>query len=329
MSKQNNINPSLPQSPLVSICCVTYNHAPFIRKCLEGFLMQKVNLDALPCREEYEVGYEILIHDDCSTDGTTEIVKEYAEKYPDKIFPLYETENQFCKPGRESMDFFNYRRAKGKYIAICEGDDYWTDPLKLQKQVEFMEANEEYSVCWHQSDFYYVDTDKLVHPQLKDGGVEDYDVTPMEFLHGRGGQPLSLVFRRDKFDYSWSKHYTKYLDSMEIYHLLRTGKGRMMVFNGGQYNLHQGGICTSMKDLYRGKESCRDFMEMYVYTKDRELLSEIHKNILWFFDLCHQNRDYSLWKEAMGYMYHLAPMMGLKYTLIFLKQWLKWTIKKI
>lgn len=121
-------------SPLVSISCITYNHAPYIRQCLDGFMMQKTNF-----------AFEVLIHDDASTDGTTEIIKEYAAKYPDIIKPLYEEENQWVK-GRRGSAVFNYPRAKGKYIAMCEGDDYWIDPLKLQKQVDFLEDNPEYGI---------------------------------------------------------------------------------------------------------------------------------------------------------------------------------------
>ena len=122
---------------VVSICCITYNHAPYIRECLDGFLMQKTDF-----------AFEVLIHDDASTDGTTEIIKEYEAKCPDIIKPLYEEENQWVK-GRRGNKEFNYPRARGKYIALCEGDDYWTDPLKLQKQVDFLEANTDYSLCFH------------------------------------------------------------------------------------------------------------------------------------------------------------------------------------
>ena len=157
-------------TPLVSICCITYNHASFIRKCLDGFLMQQTTFPI-----------EILIHDDCSTDGTTEIIREYEAKYPDLIFPLYEEENQYQQGKAAEIDFYNYRRARGKYIAYCEGDDYWTDPLKLQKQVDFMEANPEYSVCFHDFQVYDVRTGKLRDMQYRNpqsmiaGGV---DVTP-------------------------------------------------------------------------------------------------------------------------------------------------------
>ena len=123
--------------PLVSICCITYNHAPYIKECIEGFLMQKTTFPI-----------EILIHDDCSTDGTTEIIKDYEKQYPDLIFPLYEEENQYQKGKASEIDFYNYKRARGKYIAYCEGDDYWTDPLKLTKQVLFMEENPEIPCCF-------------------------------------------------------------------------------------------------------------------------------------------------------------------------------------
>lgn len=116
--------------PLVSICSITYNHAPYIRQCLEGFVMQKTNFP-----------FEIIINDDCSTDGTTEIVKEYAEKYPDLIKPVFHEENQYSK-GVKVLATYVYPKAKGKYIALCEGDDYWIYPMKLQKQVDILESDD-------------------------------------------------------------------------------------------------------------------------------------------------------------------------------------------
>lgn len=122
----------------VSICCITYNHEPFIRECLDGFLMQQCDFD-----------YEIIINDDASTDGTREILLEYQKKHPDKIILSLQEENQYQKGVRGMFIRFVFPRAKGKYIALCEGDDYWTDPLKLQKQVDFLEKNEDYMVCFH------------------------------------------------------------------------------------------------------------------------------------------------------------------------------------
>ena len=121
--------------PLVSICCITYNHEPYIRDCLEGFMMQKTNFP-----------FEVLIHDDASTDHTADIIREYEAKYPDVIKPIYQTENQHSKGVKISIAY-NFPRAQGKYIAICEGDDFWCDPQKLQIQFDFMEANPDYSLC--------------------------------------------------------------------------------------------------------------------------------------------------------------------------------------
>lgn len=115
--------------PLVSICCITYNHAPYIRQCLEGFLMQKTSFP-----------FEIIINDDCSTDGTTDIIREYERKYPDFIKPIYHIDNQYQKGVRGMFATFCFPKAQGKYIALCEGDDYWIDPLKLQKQVDYLES---------------------------------------------------------------------------------------------------------------------------------------------------------------------------------------------
>lgn len=127
------------KNPLVSICCITYNHEHYIRQCLEGFLMQKTNF-----------AFEILIHDDASTDGTANIIREYEEKYPTIIKPIYQTNNQYSK-GVSISATFNWPRAKGKYIAMCEGDDYWIDILKLQKQVDVLQKNPNINICSHPS----------------------------------------------------------------------------------------------------------------------------------------------------------------------------------
>ncbi len=122
---------------LVSICCITYNHENYIRDCLEGFLMQKTDFP-----------YEVLIHDDSSVDRTGGIIREYAHKYPDLVKPIIQTENQYSKGVSINYEH-NIRRAKGKFIAICEGDDYWTDEYKLQKQIDYLVSNPFCSFCFH------------------------------------------------------------------------------------------------------------------------------------------------------------------------------------
>lgn len=115
----------------VSICVLAYNHAAYIKDCLEGILMQQRNFEI-----------EILIHDDASTDGTTDIIRMYETKYPNIVKPIYESENQYSKGYAGHMDdTFNIPRAQGSYIAFCEGDDYWIDPLKLQKQIDILDAD--------------------------------------------------------------------------------------------------------------------------------------------------------------------------------------------
>ena len=120
---------------VVSIVCNTYNHELYIRDALDSFLSQKTNFP-----------FEILVFDDASTDKTANIIRSYEEKYPDIIKPVYQTVNQYSlglMPGKQ-----NRERATGKYIAICEGDDYWCDCNKLQKQVDYMESHPDCTFCF-------------------------------------------------------------------------------------------------------------------------------------------------------------------------------------
>jgi len=124
-------------SLLVSICCVTYNHEKFIAQCLDGFVMQQTDF-----------AFEILVHEDASTDRTAGIVKGYEKKYPHLFRCVYQTVNQFKI--QNTLTNILFPMAKGKYIALCEGDDFWTDPCKLQKQVDFLEANSDFVLCYHE-----------------------------------------------------------------------------------------------------------------------------------------------------------------------------------
>lgn len=121
---------------MVSICCTVYNQEKYIRKAIESFLQQDVNFK-----------YEIIIHDDASNDSTPEIIKEYQEKYPEIIRPICQKENQYSKGKKVSL--IAMEKANGKYIALCEGDDYWIDSTKLRRQVEYMEKHPNCSLCFH------------------------------------------------------------------------------------------------------------------------------------------------------------------------------------
>ena len=119
----------------VSVYCLAYNHEKYIRNALDGFVNQKTNFK-----------YEVFVHDDASTDDTAGIIREYAEKYPDIIRPIYQTENQYSK-GVKITPTYILPKMRGRYVAVCEGDDFWTDENKLQIQLDALEAHPECGVC--------------------------------------------------------------------------------------------------------------------------------------------------------------------------------------
>jgi len=173
---------------MVSILCLAYNHEKFIRKALEGFVMQKTNFK-----------FEVLIHDDASTDKTADIIREFEAKYPDIIKPIYQTENQFSKK-TGIMKTFQYPRAKGKYIAFCEGDDSWIDEYKLQKQIDFMEVNENCVMTCHNSIKVNHETgeEHIENPIEKTGYATAYDIITDK--KGMWIATASIVFRRNLID---------------------------------------------------------------------------------------------------------------------------------
>lgn len=133
------------QEVKVTVLCLAYNHAKFIRKALDGFVMQKTNFP-----------FEVLVHDDASTDGTADIVREYAERFPDIIKPILQTENQYSHGGAISRRFL-WPRIRGVYVASCEGDDYWVDERKLQKQADWLDAHPSSGLCFHYATVHWED----------------------------------------------------------------------------------------------------------------------------------------------------------------------------
>ena len=186
--KHNSGKMERGQDIMVSICCITYNQAAYIRDALEGFVNQ-----------ETDFPYEVLIHDDASTDGTAQIIQEYADRYPERIFPILQTENQYSKGLTNVSGTFNFPRARGRYIAMCEGDDYWTDTKKLQKQVDYLEANPGCSLCFHSAKV------EVQGKALTEHDMRPYKgsrmISPEEIIDKTSGYPTaSLMFYREMVD---------------------------------------------------------------------------------------------------------------------------------
>lgn len=168
---------------LVSVCCITYNQVFYIRQCLDGFLMQKTNFK-----------FEVIIHDDCSTDGTTDVIREYVEKYPDLIKPIFQEKNQYQNGCKRILATFVYPKVQGKYIALCEGDDYWTDPLKLQKQVDFLESHPDYSMCFHRA---HILKENECDVGLQCDDIDDREYNPNELLESWKVPTVSILARHE------------------------------------------------------------------------------------------------------------------------------------
>lgn len=227
-----DLKDSVAGVPLVSISCTTYNHAPYIRQCLDPILGQQTNFP-----------FEIVIHDDASTDGTREIIKEYVAKYPDIIFPVFQTENQYSRGIRGLPSRYNYPRCRGRYIAICEGDDYWTDPLQLQKQVDFLEAHEDYVMTYHDMDVVeqhgsILQQSSIPSRHKKDASKEDL------ILGRRVPMTLTLCFRNVIREFPPEKNKVTNGDTFLISLLGHYGKGKWLgaEISNASYRSHPGGV---------------------------------------------------------------------------------------
>lgn len=181
-------------SLMVTIRCMTFNHEAYIRQCLEGIVLQRTNFR-----------FEAIVHDDASTDGTAKIVREYAEKYPDIIKPIIETENQYSKHKGIITKIMN-EHTHGKYVALCEGDDYWIDPFKLQKQVDFLEKYKDYGLVYTNVDFYFQDRNEYEESYITSGKIKHSKSFIDHLTYAGYIAPCTWLYRR-KYAFLTRKRY--------------------------------------------------------------------------------------------------------------------------
>ena len=174
-------------SPKVSVLIITYNQKAFVAQAIDSALMQKINFD-----------YEIVIGEDFSTDGTQDIVKKYASKYPDRIRPLLHNHNLGPPEIHGKNNFvITFKACKGEYIALLDGDDYWTDPNKLQKQTDFMDNHPECAICFHNVTVFDEDGK---HKPLTHRPENPKEIFTLEdLLSGNFIHTCSVIFRRGLF----------------------------------------------------------------------------------------------------------------------------------
>ncbi len=278
-------------SILVSICCTTYNHEQFIKECLNGFVKQQTNFP-----------FEILVHEDASTDNTARIVKEYENKYPNLFRCVYQTENQFLK--QNTLINILFPMARGKYIAMCEGDDYWTDPNKLQKQVDFLEANPDYAICFNAVNTLSGTTEKpSVLNRSKEETYSILDLAEENIIH-----TASVVFRNGLFE-KFPDWFNESPAGDYVLHMLNAKKGLIKYFpeTMAVYRVHNAGVwgqhnveVNHPKWLWLlNKLQAEDFSENVL----KKISAQKNKVFVEYSEVLFQRKQYDLIKDAWHKFY--------------------------
>ena len=257
-SYDNNVNKE-KENPLLRVFLMTYNHVKFIRYCLNGILMQRTDFP-----------FEIYIQDDCSTDGTSDIIREYANKYPNITVGIH-SENLYTKGQLKEKMIFNMKNHNCKYLAFCEGDDYWIDPYKLQIQVGFLEKHSDFSICsggWITNNCFNGNQEINIREGFT--GIEYDFATAHKILYLILN--LTRVWRADATpEFETVKKYKYFRDIHLEYYILTKGKGYFFSRIFGVYNKHQGGVFSRASTLSQITTDYRVYEELYRETRDEQL----------------------------------------------------------
>lgn len=258
-------------SPKVSICVQTYNHAAHIGQCLDGMLMQQTGFP-----------FEIILGEDESNDGTREICQEYSSRFPNKINLYLRSRKDVIKINGRSTGRYNFiqnfKACKGEYIALCEGDDYWTDKEKLQSQVDFLDNNPEYVLSFH---YTQIHKDGVLENDYLNEGLKE-KMSLEDLIVSNRFRTLSCVFRRKALlEAGFPKWFNKSAIGDYVLYILLAQKGKINVLPKimGAYRIHDGGIWEKRPSSYRNI----DFIyTQHLISKDLDLINEqkIKKEII-------------------------------------------------
>ena len=249
-------------SPLVSVCIITYNHEKYIKRCLESVLEQQTSFP-----------FEVVIGEDCSEDNTRDIIRYFEKKHPDIIRPIYHVRN--VGAARNNFEYC-FAKIHSRYIAICDGDDYWTDPFKLQKQVDFLEKNQDCVMCFHR--VKSIDQDDRIL-QEQDAMGEPLFYSWKDILH-ISIPTLSAVFRNCIDQLPKEILRAKSGDTFLFGMLSKYGGAADLGFIGAHYRIHAGGTWSgkSQVDQYRQAIHTRKLMLQSTFFSQEQLV-EIRKEI--------------------------------------------------
>lgn len=259
---------------MVSVYCLAYNHEKYIESALKGFVNQNTDFD-----------YEVFVHDDASQDGTAQIIKKYADKYPQIIKPIYQTENQYSKGVRISREII-YPKMRGKYIAICEGDDYWCNEFKLQKQVDFLEKHKEYAACVHNTRKINCQTGKEEY--INESTIDmDLEFKKVVKKGNAEFQLSSVMCRREMFDLPQELEGNGFGDYPLAIYLMLNGKIRYLKDVMSVYRLYTEGSWTYRQDINSdlktkidGQKKLVDFLQrLNKYSRNKKLNLNYQKEI--------------------------------------------------
>lgn len=297
-------------NPKVLVRCMTYNHEAYIEDALKGFVMQKTDFP-----------FVVAVIDDASTDNNAQVIIDYLQRVCDadainssteeygKVIDAIPSDNSNCllhvvflnenHYGKKSKQpYYAQYEDNAKYIAMCEGDDYWTDPYKLQKQVDFLETHKGYSVCCHGYKIYNVASREQTEILHNEKGEEGFAFSNVENCENWYTKTLTILFRSDAYNTMPDMSRFRYWrDAHIVYYLLKKGKGYYLPFVGGTYREHCGGIYYSLSSYQKDFINFKVYGEIYLYNKDDQelvrffsrMLNETMKYVVWRIRL----QDYS------------------------------------